>query len=113
MANHTAAPWTVVTDHDTVNGQYAWEIEVQGGMDIVCAMDMAGDLMPGDVERTDADFALIASAPDLLAACEGAAELLGMLCYANNWATETDGALAAAMHTELLGVIEKAKGEPA
>jgi hypothetical protein len=98
MSNHTPAPWVVVTDHDPAISDYRWEIEVEGGMDVVCAMEMSGDLMPGDVERTDADFALIAACLDLLAACEALANAKDLL-----------GFFGAQLHAR--EAIRKAQGE--
>lgn len=72
MSAHTPGPWKVLADTRT------GAVDVWSGARFVCTVGVPG--ASGD-ESIEPDAALIAAAPDLLAACKAALSLVESLPY--------------------------------
>ena len=72
MSAHTPGPWKVLADTRT------GAVDVWSGARFVCTVGVPG--ASGD-ESIEPDAALIAAAPDLLAACKAALSLVELLTY--------------------------------
>ena len=71
-ARHTPGPWLPHFEHREGSDQYSFRITDVCESEVVCAKTAWSDTAPtkGDRDRIHANFALIASAPALLAAAE-------------------------------------------
>lgn len=92
---HTPGPWVAV---EGFNGPV-----VEGGRSVVA---MLGTLTVASEAEAEANARLIASAPDLLAACEAVEALIGDVSDAGLWPTL--GPVADRLREAIL----RAKGEP-
>lgn len=100
--SHTPSPWTLNREH--TGDEYRWEVEGANGMS-VCVSDLSGDVIPSEIAQIDADFALIAAAPNLRAVCRYAyGKLVDGLASPN----EIDAVCDA-----LAAVLAQSKGDPA
>jgi hypothetical protein len=101
MSKHTPGPWTWDEPHpvsdELGDERHFWRL-TGSSRDVLCATN------DGDVFVRGADARLIAAAPELLEACEGAAKTLGIMAGAGD-------VLAAVARYKLLETIAKARGE--
>lgn len=97
MSNHTPGPWRVRThkDGDKVVGCFVAANDVNGYP--YDAEIMGDDEYHGATERRLADAHLISAAPDLLAALEGALDIIN--------------AVMPGKHSTIRAAIAKAKGQ--
>ena len=95
MSKHTPGPWEQVAD--SIKSRTADCVVVR----LPAQTDRVGDESPEQIKRWDADARLIAAAPDLLEAVQGALDVSSQgLRLGENWQTYVRAAIAKAKGEE-------------